>query len=126
MDEAVFLLLFAVLSGIFLPIMVIRMRHTRAHTKNRRSHHALKTPTLAVCSHCQAHHRPHHMCLSCGYYNGRQVIDLEAKAKAREERIANKKARIKEQSDQVAPTEAEAVTEAEPEKAPDQKEEKQT
>lgn len=67
------------------------MRHTRAHTANRRSHHALKAPALATCSHCGASHRPHHMCLECGFYNGRQVIDLEAKKEARELRMKEKR-----------------------------------
>lgn len=67
------------------------MRHTRAHSKNRRSHHALKAPELSVCAHCQKEHRPHHMCLHCGYYNGRQVIDLEASKAKRDARMrANK------------------------------------
>ena len=70
--------------------MVIRMRHTRAHTANRRSHHALKGPTLATCSNCSATHRPHHMCLECGYYNGSMVVDMAAKKKAREARLAVK------------------------------------
>ena len=64
--------------------MVIRMRHTRSHTKNRRSHHALKAPALAVCSNCGAKHRPHHMCLECGWYKGRQVMDLKAQKDKRE------------------------------------------
>lgn len=71
--------------------MVIRMRHTRSHTANRRSHHALKTPTLAVCSNCGAQHRPHHMCLACGFYKGRMVVDMAAKTKAREARLAAKR-----------------------------------
>ena len=75
--------------------MVIRMRHTRSHTKNRRSHHALKEPTLSVCSNCNGHHRPHHMCLSCGYYNGRQVMDLEAQKIKRNARIQAKRERIR-------------------------------
>lgn len=70
--------------------MVIRMRHTRAHTKNRRSHHALKAPTLAVCKNCGANHRPHHMCLECGFYNGRQVIDLAKKKEERQARLQKK------------------------------------
>ena len=67
--------------------MVIRMRHTRSHTANRRSHHALKAPTLAVCQNCSAQQRPHHMCLDCGFYKGRMVVDMAAKKKAREERL---------------------------------------
>lgn len=75
--------------------MVVRMRHTRSHTANRRSHLALKAPTLAVCKNCKAHYRPHHMCLACGYYNGRQVIDLEAKKTSREARMNAKREAIK-------------------------------
>lgn len=75
--------------------MVIRMRHTRSHTANRRSHHALKAPTLAVCKECGANRRPHHMCLECGFYNGRQVMDLKSKKEARNERINAKREAIK-------------------------------
>ena len=98
--------------------MVVRMRHTRAHTANRRSHHALKAPTLAVCSNCGAQHRPHHMCQECGFYKGRMVIDMKAKTDKREARIAAKKEAIKGQaaadspettSEEVASGEAEAV-----------------
>ena len=67
------------------------MRHTRSHTANRRSHHALKAPALAVCKHCGANHRPHHMCLECGYYNGRQVVDLETKKAERQSRLQAKR-----------------------------------
>jgi len=71
--------------------MVVRMRHTRAHTANRRSHHALKAPALAVCEHCGATRRPHNMCLECGWYKGRQVIDLAAKKASREARMKMKR-----------------------------------
>jgi len=71
--------------------MVIRMRHTRSHTANRRSHHALTAPNLAVCKNCGSQHRPHHMCLNCGFYKGRVVIDLLAKKKSREARLEAKR-----------------------------------
>jgi large subunit ribosomal protein L32 len=67
------------------------MRHTRGHTGNRRSHHALTAPTLSVCKNCGAKHRPHHMCLDCGHYNGKMVVDMKAKKEAREARLAAKK-----------------------------------
>lgn len=89
--------------------MVIRMRHTRAHTANRRSHHALKTPNLATCSNCEAKHRPHHMCPDCGFYKGRMVMDLKAKKEAREARLQAKRERIEGQQQ-----EAEAMPEAAP------------
>lgn len=71
------------------------MRHTRAHTANRRSHHALKAANLSKCSHCGAMHRPHHMCLECGYYNGRMVMDLKAEKAKRDARMQAKAERIR-------------------------------
>ncbi|MDO8493551.1 MAG: 50S ribosomal protein L32 [bacterium] len=55
------------------------MRHTRAHTANRRSHHALKTPNLSVCSNCQAPHLRHRVCPNCGNYKGVNKIDMTPK-----------------------------------------------
>ena len=80
------------------------MRHTRSHSKNRRSHHALKTPALSTCSHCGASRRPHHMCLECGYYNGRQVMDLEAEKAKRTARIEAKRQRISAEATTPAPS----------------------
>lgn len=96
------------------------MRHTRAHTKNRRSHHGLKAPMLSVCKNCGANQRPHHMCLECGFYNGRQVIDLAAKKEAREARMQAKKEAISAQATQIDPTEADSVAEAAPVEAIDE------
>ena len=74
--------------------MVVRMRKNRSQTKQRRSHHALKEPTLRTCTHCGDFHRPHHMCLNCGYYNGRQVVDLEKDKAKRDARLKAKKEQI--------------------------------
>ncbi len=58
--------------------MVVRMRHTRAHTANRRSHHALVAPRASKCE-CGAMRSAHRACPSCGKYRGRVVIDVVAK-----------------------------------------------
>ncbi len=68
--------------------MVVRMRHTRAHTANRRSHHALKGAALTACE-CGAPRLSHRACPNCGRYRGRVVIDMAAKA----QRQATKKAK---------------------------------
>ena len=70
--------------------MVVRMRHTRAHTANRRSHHALKERTLAVCE-CGATRVSHRACPSCGRYNGRVVV---GKAKKIEAKAAKKRTKV--------------------------------
>ena len=86
--------------------MSVRMRHTRAHTKNRRSHHRLKEPRLSICPECRASHLRHRVCESCGRYRGRIVIDVaqkqikkEKKAKQRQERATQEKQEVKEDSE---------------------------
>ena len=53
---------------------------------------------MAVCKNCAGHHRPHHMCLNCGFYNGRMVIDLAAKSKDRADRMQAKREAINAQA----------------------------
>ena len=64
--------------------MVIRMRHTRSHTKNRRSHHALKTKVFSTCSNCSFKKETHVACKNCGFYRGRQVVDIVKKAEKKQ------------------------------------------
>ena len=59
--------------------MTVRMRHTRSHTRNRRSHHALGAPRLSTCPKCSAPHLRHRMCTNCGTYRGREVVDVMKK-----------------------------------------------
>ncbi|PIQ92150.1 MAG: 50S ribosomal protein L32 [Parcubacteria group bacterium CG11_big_fil_rev_8_21_14_0_20_39_22] len=59
--------------------MVIRMRHTRSHTKNRRSHHRLVFPRLSKCKECGSMHVRHRVCVTCGKYKGREVVNVQAK-----------------------------------------------
>ena len=62
--------------------MVSRMRVTKGHTANRRSHHGLVAPRLSTCSNCGEYHMRHHVCQACGFYRGAQVITVKAKTKA--------------------------------------------
>ena len=66
--------------------MVNRMRATRSHRNNRRSHHALDAGRVSKCGNCGAAHKSHSICMSCGWYNGRKVLDLAGKAAAKAER----------------------------------------
>ncbi len=60
--------------------MVIRMRHTRAHTANRRSHHKLSAVRLMKCGNCGAMHTMHRACSACGTYRGKKTLDVTKKA----------------------------------------------
>ena len=63
-----------------LAIMVIRMRHTRAHTGNRRSHHARKANSIVTDSESKVPHLRHRASLETGTYRGRKVIDVVKEA----------------------------------------------
>jgi large subunit ribosomal protein L32 len=56
--------------------MVNRMRHTRAHTANRRSHHGLDKQGVSLCKECGHPKRPHTICPNCGTYKGKKMIDV--------------------------------------------------
>ncbi len=60
--------------------MVVHMRHTRSHTANRRSHHALKGARFETCAKCKQDHLMHRACPNCGTYRNRVVIDVAKKA----------------------------------------------
>ncbi|MFC0388562.1 50S ribosomal protein L32 [Roseomonas nepalensis] len=40
----------------------------------RRSHHALPKEAHADCPNCGELRRPHNICVSCGFYDGREVV----------------------------------------------------
>ena len=73
--------------------MVVRMRSTRSHTANRRSHFALKESAFSVCGQCGGAVFPHTVCRSCGHYRGRQVLNLEGKL-AKKERKRKEKEKV--------------------------------
>lgn len=71
---------------------------------------------MAVCKNCGGMHRPHHMCLTCGFYKGRVVIDLKAKREARMSRMNAKREAINEQLSQFNDTPAPETAPATPAK----------
>ncbi|MBT3282967.1 50S ribosomal protein L32 [bacterium] len=80
--------------------MTVRMRHTRSHTANRRSHHALKEPRLSSCPDCKSPTKRHTMCASCGRYRGRVVVDMAAKIEKKQEKA---KAKAKARGEEATP-----------------------
>ena len=72
--------------------MVVRMRSTKSHTKNRRSHHALKSTSFSVCENCKVLKRRHSVCFACGFYRGKKVLDLVKKTEKKQKKEKAKKA----------------------------------
>ena len=56
-----------------------KQKRSKARTGKRRSHQGLKPASLDLCPQCHSPKLPHHVCPTCGTYNGREVIKVEGK-----------------------------------------------
>ena len=65
-------------------------RHTKGKRNRRRSHLALTKTFLTTCSKCDKAVLPHHICAYCGFYNGKEVIDVMAKLTKKEKKRRKK------------------------------------
>ena len=54
-----------------------KRRHSSKRTSTRRAHDFLTTPSLALCPNCQERKLPHRVCPKCGFYKGREVVQVE-------------------------------------------------
>lgn len=55
---------------------VPKKKTSKSKRNMRRSHHALSAPQLSECAQCGSKKLSHHVCPSCGYYAGRQVLEV--------------------------------------------------
>ena len=73
------------------------MRHTRAHTRNRRSHHFLKGAAVSKCQKCKKPVLPLTMCENCGTYKGREIVDVLKKLTKKEKKHKERELEAKEE-----------------------------
>jgi len=60
---------------------VPKRKTSKAKRDSRRANNfKLSLPGIVECSQCHQPKLAHRVCKKCGYYDGRQVIDVEAKA----------------------------------------------
>lgn len=57
---------------------VPKKKTSKSRKGMRRSHHAVSAVAHAECKNCGELKRPHHVCPSCGHYDGREVVTSEA------------------------------------------------
>ena len=57
---------------------------SRARRGNRRAHLALTLPTLMNCPQCGSRKLTHHVCPTCGTYNGHQILTIREKQRQAE------------------------------------------
>ncbi|NKD46138.1 50S ribosomal protein L32 [Haematospirillum jordaniae] len=59
--------------------MAVPKKKTSKSRRNmRRSHDSVSAGAHNECSNCGEMRRPHHVCGSCGHYDGREVVASEA------------------------------------------------
>jgi large subunit ribosomal protein L32 len=54
-----------------------KRRHSQKRTSTRRAHDALSKHSLSECPNCHEKKMPHRACVKCGYYKGREVLEVK-------------------------------------------------
>ncbi len=81
---------------------VPKQRKTKSRRNQRRSHIYLKMPVLVSCPKCGKPARPHSVCLNCGFYKAREVIDVLAKLTKKQRKQREKEMKAKEREEREA------------------------
>jgi len=58
-----------------------KRKYAKARQGKRRSHLGLALPHLNYCPQCHTLKLSHHVCPTCGSYDGRQVVKIEGPKK---------------------------------------------
>ena len=61
-----------------------RSKKSKSARDMRRSHLALKSNAVMECPNCGEMKRPHHVCPSCGSYDGKEIVTQKTEDKAEE------------------------------------------
>jgi len=76
-----------------------KKRHTKSQRNRRRMHIFLKAPSMIKCPKCGALVLPHVVCLNCGYYKGREVINVLEKMTKKEQKAKQKEIKAQGKED---------------------------
>lgn len=61
-----------------------KRKHSKGRRDRRRSQDALVLTNLVTCSNCGNKRLPHTVCDSCGYFKGREVVQVKKEKKSAE------------------------------------------
>lgn len=67
-----------------------KQRHTKGRRNRRRSNLKLKKRLISNCPKCGEAILPHHVCAFCGFYNGKEAIDVLARLEKKERKKKEK------------------------------------
>jgi len=62
-----------------------KKRHSKARGRKRRTHWKIRSANLILCPQCKQPKLPHRVCAVCGYYDGRQVMEIKVKEKKKKQ-----------------------------------------
>jgi large subunit ribosomal protein L32 len=82
---------------------VPRSKHTKSRRNKRRLHQFLEAPGLVSCQKCGNFILPHTLCPYCGYYKGREVIDVLAKLDKKERKKREREMKMVEETKKEKP-----------------------
>jgi len=83
---------------------VPKQRKSRGRSNNRRMHLFITPASLALCSKCQKPVLPHTACKNCGYYKGKEVINVLGKLEKKERKKREKEMKeVEKENKQTAP-----------------------
>ena len=69
---------------------VPRHKHTRSSVGQRRMHIFITPASLTTCQKCKAPIRPHIICKHCGFYKGKEFINVMGKLTKKEKKTREK------------------------------------
>jgi len=81
---------------------VPKQRHTKSRREKRRGQIWLSGPNLVPCPKCGKPKRPHTVCLNCGYYKGKEVVNVLKKLTKKERKKKEKEIAEKEKGEKKA------------------------
>ena len=79
---------------------VPRHKHTRSKVGQSRMHKNIKRVVLNVCPKCRKPVLSHTACQNCGFYNGREVINVLANLSKKEKKAKEKEIKTVEKDNQ--------------------------
>jgi large subunit ribosomal protein L32 len=57
---------------------VPKRRQSKTRRDKRRTGDKAPMPTWSTCSNCGEPQRPHHVCAKCGFYKGKEEIEVKS------------------------------------------------
>ncbi|KAF0122900.1 MAG: large subunit ribosomal protein L32 [bacterium] len=54
-----------------------KRRHSKSRRDKRRTHDRLSSPQTTLCPQCNEPKLPHRVCLGCGTYKGKTVLEVK-------------------------------------------------